>query len=61
MPEVLDKYVDYFSTKKMDLMDYCSAIRRMAESKQNYYRAISKLNQALLPDYEDHLYRWIYG
>lgn len=42
-------------------MDYCTSIRRMAESKQNYFRAVNRLNQTLLPDYEDNLYRWIYG
>jgi hypothetical protein len=42
-------------------MNYLTSIRKLEESKQNYYRAINKLNQTLLPDYEDTLYRWIYG
>lgn len=33
----------------------------MAESKQKYFRAASKLNLSLLADYEDTIYRWIYG
>jgi hypothetical protein len=61
MPEVLDQYELYFSAKKIDLMDYCTSIRRMAESKNNYFKAMNKLNTTLLPDYEDTLYRWIYG
>lgn len=32
-------------------MNYLISIKRLAESKQNYYRAINKLNQTLLPDY----------
>jgi len=37
------------------------ALKRMAESKQNYFKAASKLNLNFLADYEDTLYRWIYG
>ena len=33
----------------------------MAEAKTNYLKAMNKLNTTLLPDYEDNLYRWIYG
>lgn len=35
------------------------SIARMAESKQKYFRAASKLNTELLPDYEDTISRWI--
>lgn len=58
---MLEKYMAYFSNKKMDLVDSLTAIRRLSLSKQNYFRAISKLNQILLPEYEDITYRWIYG
>jgi hypothetical protein len=61
VPQLLEQYENYFSNKKIDLMNYLTGIRKLAESKQNYYRAINKLNQTLLPDYEDTLYRWIYG
>lgn len=33
----------------------------MIISKQTYFRAASRLNLNLLADYEDTLYRWIYG
>ena len=45
----------------MDLMDSLTAVRRLSESKQNYFKAVNKLNQELLPEYEDIIYRWIYG
>lgn len=61
MPQILDQYETYFSNKKGDLMNYCAAIRKMAESKTHYFKALNKLNSSLLPDYEDNLYRWIYG
>jgi len=51
----------YFANKKIDLIEYLAGIRKMAESKQKYFKAISNLNSRLLPDYEDTVYRWIYG
>lgn len=33
----------------------------MADSKQKYFKAASRLNLNLLADYEDIVYRWIYG
>ena len=35
----------------MDLSDYLGSIIRMAESKQKYFRAASRLNTELLADY----------
>jgi hypothetical protein len=61
VPQILEEYELYFSNKKIDLMDYLISLKRLADSKQTYYRSISKLNQTLLPQYEDMIYRWIYG
>lgn len=47
----LDEYEVYFTKKKMDLSDYLGSIIRMAESKQKYFRAASRLNTELLADY----------
>ena len=33
----------------------------MADSKQKYFKAASRLNLNLLADYENIVYRWIYG
>jgi hypothetical protein len=61
VPAILDEYEAYFSKKKIDLTDHMAAVKRMADSKQKYFRAASRLNALLLPDYEDTIYRWIYG
>jgi hypothetical protein len=45
----------------MDLLDSLTALRRLADSRQTYFKGVNKLTQELLPEYEDLLYRWIYG
>ena len=42
-------------------MDALTALRRLFDSKKKYFKGINKLTQELLPEYEDLLYRWIYG
>ena len=42
-------------------MEFKDAFKRLADLKTKYIRAVSKLNQTLLPDYENVMTRWFNG
>ena len=47
--------------KKHELVQWKESFKRLAESKKKYFRAVNKLNNLVLPQYEDVLVRWFSG
>lgn len=50
-PIIFKEYEDYFGRKKVDLMEFKDALRRLADLKSKYVTAVAKLNQSILPEY----------
>jgi hypothetical protein len=61
IPQMLVEFEGYYLKKKITLSEYKDSFRRLAEAKTRYYKAMSKLDQVLLPEYEDVLLKWFNG
>jgi hypothetical protein len=45
----------------VELVGFKDAFMRLADLKTKYIRAVSKLNQTIMPAYENVLFRWFNG
>ena len=60
-PVIFQEFETYFGKKRVELVEFKDAFMRLAELKSKYIRAVSRLNQAILPNYENVLFRWFNG
>jgi trehalose/maltose hydrolase-like predicted phosphorylase len=60
-PLLFQQFEQYFSSKKIELSEFKDSFYKLADLKTKYVKALSKLNQVLLPSYENTLFNWFNG